>query len=141
MREMFADGEMAVVMVVVPSYILSPPQLPSNLSCYSEHFYYIDSYALIFFLQLDFEKAQVKKLEKELKRASSSSSSTASSPKGDEASGGSGGATGDDISPNKHKQMAILLIKERNKLIDKMLQLQQRNVQIEQTLKSVSSLS
>ena len=81
-------------------------------------------------MQVEFEKAQVKKLEKELKRLSGgSSTATSPSAKSEET---------DDISPHRHKQMAILLIKERNKLIDKLLQLQQRATQLENTLKAVS---
>ncbi len=75
----------------------------------------------------------MKKLEKELKRLSGGSSSPALSPRG-----GEGEEGGDGISPARHKQMAILLIKERNKLIDKLLQLQQRSTQLEATLKAVS---
>ena len=52
---------------------------------------------------------------------------------------GSSGGSGGDMPASKHKQMAILLIKERNKLIERLVQLQHRNTQVEQTLKQVKA--
>ena len=66
--------------------------------------------------QVDFEKGQVKKLEKEAKKLTASLEE-------------------ERAASAKHKQVALMLIKERKKIMEHMVVLQHRNSQVESTLK------
>ena len=70
--------------------------------------------------QVDFEKGQVKKLEKELKKMTASFEA-------------------ESVLSGKHKQVALMLIKERKRLVERLLVAEQRSASVEQTLAAEKS--
>ena len=68
-----------------------------------------------FIFQIDFEKAQVKRMEKDLKKTLAS-------------------LEDERANSLKHKKVALMLIKERKKLMERMLHEKNKSVQIEQIL-------